>query len=232
MKDSKIIEKNKNSVVLLEVAIPKEDGKVRRSIRGTGFIVSKDGKFVTCSHVYDKIPEKEREFLRIMVPDKTDKKGITHYKRYRAELLRADKKEDAALLKIKSKNGREFRPVEKIGDPEVVQAGDDVLFLGYPLALEFIMMGFGITMNANRCIVSSVKRRGEDGSLHFFVVDTHINRGSSGSPVFLKSSGEVVAIASGKISAKVPVRDGKHADVPANIGICRPIRRENWGQEQ
>lgn len=72
--------------------------------------------------------------------------------------------------------------------------------------------------------VSSVKRRGKDGSLHFFLMDTYTNNGSSGSPVFSKDTGEIIGIVSGKISARIPALDGKILDIPANIGICRPIQ--------
>lgn len=223
MTNSKIIEKNKNSIILLDIAIPQQDGKTRRSIRGTGFIVSKDGKFITCAHVYNEISENERKFLGAMVPEKTDEKGITHYQRYEIELLKIENENDFALMKIKPEKKDNFKAIEEFGNSESVKEGDEIIFLGYPLALELIIMGFGITMNANQCIISSVKRRGQDGSLHFFMIDTHINAGSSGSPVFSKNSGKVIGMASGKISAKVPLQDGKQVDIPANIGICRPI---------
>ena len=85
-------------------------------------------------------------------------------------------------------------------------------------------IGFGITITTNKCIVSSIKRRGIDGSSHFFLVDTHTNNGSSGSPVFSVDSGEVIGIVSGKISSRIPGPNGQIVDIPANIGICRPIK--------
>jgi len=88
-------------------------------------------------------------------------------------------------------------------------------------------MQFGITMTTNKCIISSVKRRGVDGSLHFFMIDTHANNGSSGSPVFAAETGRLVGIVSGKISTRVPTPDGKMIDVPANMGICRPVNYIN-----
>lgn len=136
-----------------------------------------------------------------------------------------DEENDIALMQINS-NGENvnFEPITKLGDSEFIKEGKGVIFIGYPLATELLGMGFGITMSSNRCIISSVKRRGADGSLHFFLVDTHINNGSSGSPVFLKETGEIIGIASGRISAKVPLPDGKIVDIPANMGLCRPIK--------
>lgn len=227
MKISEIIKKNKNSVILVDIFIPRENNKNKLSIRGTGFIVSKDGKFITSAHVYKNVPENERQYLGVKVPTGTDEKGIVHYKRYNINLLKIDEENDLALMEIVSKSGENFVLVKEFGSSESVREGDEVIFLGYPLALRLITMGFGITMSANKCIISSIKRRGVDGSLHFFMVDTHINDGSSGSPLFLLETGKVIGIVSGKISAriKVPSQKGDQLlDIPANMGICRPSK--------
>jgi len=218
--NSKIIEKNKNSIILVELFVPSEN---KVSIRGTGFIVSADGKFITCAHVYNELTENERQYLSANVPIKTNEKGIIYYKRYKAELLKEDAENDLALMRILSENNDKFLSIKKLGDSETVQAGEEVIFLGYPLASELITMNFGITMSANQCVISSVKRRGTDGSLHFLMVDTHINNGSSGSPVFLKSNGKIIGITSARISAKVEMPYKKIIDIPDNMGICRPI---------
>ena len=225
MKISEIIEKNKNSIILVALYIP-ESGKanqVKVSIRGTGFIISKDGKFITCGHVYRQIPKDELPYLEVSVPGKTDEKGITHYDRYKANLLKIDEENDLALMQIISDKNN-FQIISGFGDSEAVKEGDEVVFIGYPLATELLGMGFGITMSTNYCIISSVKKRMIDGSLHFFMVDTHINNGSSGSPVFLKDTGKIIGIASGKISSKIPAPDGKVFDIPANMGICNPAK--------
>ena len=222
MENSKIIEKNKNSVILVELFMPGDNNQSKLSIRGTGFIISTNGEFITNAHVYNQIPESERQYLGVNIPTKADEKGITHYKRFKAELIKIDIENDLALMKIMPENNEKFLPLTDFGDSETVLVGDGVIFLGYPLALELLVMKFGITMNANQCIISAVKRR-KNGSLHFFMVDTHINNGSSGSPVFLKNTGKIIGITSGKISTKVETPDKKVFDIPANIGICRPI---------
>lgn len=224
MKKSTIFEENKNSIILLDVIVPKENNQSKITIMGTGFIISKDGKFITCAHVYNQVPENERQFLGAKVPSETNKEGIIKYNRYNVELLDVDKENDVALMKIKTEKEVVFDPVKKIGNAFSVKEADEVIFAGYPLALELIMMGFGITMSLNRCIISSVKRRNIDGSLHFFMVDTHINNGSSGSPVFLTDTGEIIGIAAGKLSARIPNPKGGEIDVPANMGICRPVK--------
>ncbi len=225
MENSKIIEKNKNSVILLRIVIPGPDSQTQLSIRGTGFIVSADGKFITSHHVYKEIPEDQRQYLEAQIPDRTEE-SVTHYERFGVELLKIDEENDVALMRIKNIDDKVFIPIQAIGDAERVKEGDEVILLGYPLATELLAMGFGITMSANHCIISSIKRRSADKSLHFLMADTHINNGSSGSPVFLKETGEVVGIASARISNRIqtdPTNQSKFADIPANMGICRPI---------
>jgi len=225
MKISEIIEKNKNSIILVALYIPEagEKNKGKVSIRGSGFIISPDGKFITCAHVYKKIPSNELPYLEVSVPGRIDEKGITHYDRYKVKLLKLDEENDLALMQIISDKNN-FEVTERFGDSESVKEGDEIVFIGYPLATELLGMKFGITMSTNHCIISAVKRRGIDGSLHFFIIDTHINNGSSGSPVFLKDTGKIMGIASGRISTKITTPDGKIFDVPANMGICRPAK--------
>jgi len=216
----KIIEKNRGAVILVDVQIPGEGTQKKISIRGTGFMVHEDGTFITNAHVYKQIPQNELQYIGASVPAETNEKNITRYDRFEIELLKIDEENDVALMKIKSE--KKFKTVLKLGNSQEVKEGDPVIYIGYPLATEMLTMGFGITMTTNSCIVSSVKRR-MDGSLHFFLIDTHTNNGSSGSPLF-NEKGEVVGIVSGKISARIPMQDGKTADIPANIGICRPAK--------
>ena len=228
MKISNIIKENKNSIILIDIFIPdeKEPKKGKISIRGTGFIVSPDGKFITCAHLYKQIPKNELSYLGARVSGRTDEKGVTHYDRYKIKLLEMDEKNDIALMQIISEDeNRNFTPIKKFGDAESVEEGDEVVFMGYPLATELLAMKFGITMSTNHCIISSVKRRGIDGSLHFFMIDTHTNNGSSGSPVFSKETGDLIGVVSGRISMKIQSPEKKVlGDIPSNMGICRPIK--------
>lgn len=224
MKKSEIFSLNKNSVLLLETAKPLGNGQHRLSIRGSGFVVSTEGSFITNAHVYKNIPDSDKQYLYAKLPGRKDKKGVLYYKTYNVELIDIDFENDIALMKLVDKGKTKFKAIKKFADAESVVEGDEVMFMGYPLATELLKMGFGLTLSANYCIVSAVKRRAKDGSLHFFMIDTHINSGSSGSPLFAIETGEVVGLASGKISTKIEMPDKRLADVPSNMGICRPSR--------
>lgn len=223
MEIPKIIEKNKDAVVLIDVRVPEGNNRYRVSIKGSGFMISEGGEFITCAHVYDEIPESEREFLGVAVPGGVSDKGLLRYDRYQIELVNKDIDNDLARMKIVNlPKGRKFEVVEEIDSRGSIQEGDELAFIGYPLATDLLRLGFGITLTTNKCIVSSIKKRGVDGSLHFFLIDTHTNNGSSGSPVFSLETGRVVGVVSGKISTKVPTSEKSVIDVPANIGLCRP----------
>jgi len=216
-----IIEKNKNAIVLIDLQKPGQGTQKQISIRGTGFIISTDGKFITNAHVYKQIPENELEYLGVLMPGKTDEKNSTQYDRFSVKLLKIDEENDLALMQII--DDKKFKTIIAIGNSEIVQEGEKVIYIGYPLATEMLALGFGITMTTNECIISSIKRRGIDGSLHFFLIDTHANNGSSGSPIF-SENGEVVGVVSGNISTPIPGPNGQMVRIPANIGICRPAK--------
>lgn len=227
MKIPEIVEKYKQSIIFLAVNRPGENNQRKISIRGTGFIISEDGQFITCAHVYKQIPQDDLPFLEAAAPIMFDSKTkMTTYKADKIKSLFTDEENDLILMKIGDyQNG--FVSVNAISDPEQVKEGDEIVFIGYPLATELLAMGFGITKSTNHGIISSVKRRGTDGSLHFFMIDTHVNNGSSGSPVILKETGEVIGVASGKIGQNLTLPDGKEFNIPANMGICRPINYAN-----
>ncbi|HAU08061.1 MAG: hypothetical protein UW46_C0014G0004 [Candidatus Yanofskybacteria bacterium GW2011_GWF1_44_227] len=226
MNTQELIKKNMEAVVMIDLQMPGEGDQKKISIRGTGFVVTKDGKYVTCAHVYDQILPNEYQYLGVAVPEGVDEKGIMHYKRYKTKLIgELDRENDVALMQITLEPGEsdvEFKTIEGIEKAESVNEGDDVAYIGYPLATELLGMGFGITMTTNKCIISSIKRRGVDGSLHMYLIDTHTNNGASGSPLLSLDTGKVVGIVSGKISSRIPTPDGKIIDIPANMGICRP----------
>ena len=203
------------------------DGKQGQqvSIRGTGFLVSPDGLIATAAHVIKEIPEGEVHLLGVGFKGKPDENGIRAYTRVKVSVYKVDSENDVALLKIDNSSNIKY-PISLeslLGKTEKLYEGDDILMIGYPLATEMLSMGFGITESSYSAIVSTMKRKADNGALHFFLINTHLNKGASGSPVFDLKSGSIVGIATGTIQSKTQIEKDKIIEVPSNIGLCRPI---------
>lgn len=221
MKIKEIIKKYGNSVLFIGVKRPpNDDGKQSITVAGTGFIVSRDGKFLSNYTTYTEIPEQDFKNLYATVYDGTDKLGIHSFKSYPVKFISADRDNNVVLMRIVS--DRKFTNICKIDPSGIVDEGEEVMHMGYAMGIHLLTMGFGVTCSSSTCIVSSVKRRGKDHSLHLFILDTHAYDGSSGSPLFSIETGMVIGLISRKISVQVKSMDDTKIEVPLNMGIAQP----------
>lgn len=217
MKYSKIIKIYRNAIGFLALPI-KKNGKAGLRIGGTCFVVGTKGEILTCAHLYNKIPEPRRKNLFVGLP--TEKKGkLTGYGKHKISLIAKDDENDVALFQTE-KVASFIKPVP-IGNDEAVLAGDDVGFIGFPIATSLLSMGWGITLSANKCIIGAVKNRGRDQTLHFFQLDADVRPGNSGSPLFSLDQGKAIGIAAGHV--RRGVKELRGANIPQMIGIARPI---------
>lgn len=217
MKYSDIIEKYKDGIGFLALHISK-DGRTGLKIGGTCFVAGEKGKILTCAHLYNKLSEQEKEQLFVSLP--VEKKGrLTKYGEHKLSLIAKDDENDVALFQA-DKLPSFIKPIP-MGNDEIIVAGDDVGFVGFPIATSLLNMGWGITLSANKCIIGAVKWRGVDQSLHFFQLDTHIRPGNSGSPLFSFDQGKVIGIAAGHVGRGI--EGMSRANIPQMIGIARPI---------
>jgi S1-C subfamily serine protease len=138
---------------------------------GSGFIISKDGKILTNSHV---IGDPNR--VEVRLSDQT---------RYKARVLYQDQYNDMAIVQITPKKSL---PVLRLGDSDGLQVGQKVLAIGNPFGLEGTLT-VGIVSSLGRTI------RGEnDNTLDGMIqTDAAINPGNSGGPL-LDSAGNVIGI--------------------------------------
>ncbi len=135
--------------------------------RGSGFIISPDGRILTNAHVVDGADE-----IIVKLADNTEKK---------ARVLGVDKASDVALLKIDATG----LPAVTLGDSSRLEVGDWVLAIGSP---------FGLEHTATQGIVSALGRSLPDGNyVPFIQTDVAVNPGNSGGPL-LNTRGEVVGI--------------------------------------
>ncbi|HSY07991.1 MAG TPA: DegQ family serine endoprotease [Steroidobacteraceae bacterium] len=138
---------------------------------GSGFIVTPDGYILTNAHV---VADADNVTVR-----------LTDRREFSAKVVGMDTRTDVAVIKI---NTSANLPTVRIGNPNVLKAGEWVLAIGSP---------FGFENSATAGIVSATARSlpGEDGAgyVPFIQTDVPVNPGNSGGPLF-NMQGEVVGI--------------------------------------
>ncbi len=162
---------------------------------GTGFAIDGGKKIVTNYHVILPILEKKKTpYLRIFHSDFPDT-GI------KAEIAATDEVHDLAVLEHESAP----LPSLKLGDSSSVKEGYRVIFTGYPIGF---VLGLSPTTHSGMIsgiaplVKPSPSARIIDGDLirhlnvpyNIFQIDGTAFPGNSGSPVILRSSGEVVGV--------------------------------------
>jgi S1-C subfamily serine protease len=107
---------------------------------------------------------------------------------------------DLALCKINTEKlhraGLEQLPFLSLGDSSIVREGDEVGICGFPLGLTLPRDNKMRQMTAivQRGIVAAVLPWTGIPNPHAFQLDININGGSSGSPMFLADTGEIVGV--------------------------------------
>ena len=161
----------------------------QRNSLGSGFVISTDGYVLTNNHVIDGA-----DIIHVRLNDRRE---------YIATLVGTDARTDLALLKIEATD----LPTVKMGDSDVLKAGQWVLAIGSPF-------GFDYTVTAG--IVSALGRNlPSDNYVPFIQTDVAINPGNSGGPLF-NLDGEVIGI-----NSQIYTRSGGFMGVsfaiPANL---------------
>ena len=151
-------------------------------LNGSGFIFTEDGLIGTNYHVVDGI-----DSLLVKTSD-----GVF----YDAELLIIDEKNDMAIIRIKTPNGRKF-PTIKFGNSDFVKVGQEVFAIGSPLGYEYtISQGIvaGIRENEKVAFTDPVTYMPVEKSFEKVIqLTAAISPGNSGGALFNKL-GEVIGI--------------------------------------
>jgi hypothetical protein len=198
------------------------------NIQGTGFVIENQDrkkKIVTCAHLYETIPESDRQFLYCGVY-RSEEKHIISYENYKINFEKSDIKRDIAIFSL-AEGSIEYSFVENdlMTDDEIenVEICKDLIILGFPFPNDFLKMKLGITILASKCIVGSIKYSNKDEKIDFIQVDRIINPGNSGSPVFYEvSTGQIkiLGIASGNFD-KTQIVGNETVRIPVSIGMVR-----------
>jgi serine protease Do len=132
---------------------------------GSGFVFTDEGYIITNNHVVENATD-----VQVRFPDGRIYDDI--------QVVGRDPNSDVAVVKIESRNGEGFTPLE-IGNSDRLQVGDWVLALGNPLDLGFTVTA-GIVSAKGRDL--NIIRRA--AALESFIqTDAAINRGNSGGPL-------------------------------------------------
>lgn len=134
---------------------------------GTGFLVHPDGVIVTCAHVVEGAIEME-----IVLDDG---------RRFKAEAIALDRRNDLALLKISAKG----LPTIPLANSDDVPLAEEIRAVGFPLS---DVLGESIKVTRGE-VSGKIERKGQQ----LLQIDASVNPGNSGGPV-VDGRGNVVGI--------------------------------------
>lgn len=148
---------------------------------GSGVIVSDDGYIVTNNHVI------------------TDDNGaiagdidvtLSNSKSYKAKVIGRSETTDIAVLKIDENN----LPYMVFGNSDLLQTGQWVLAIGYPLNLEATVTAGIISATGRNVPMSSRQAKNDAANERFFIqTDAAVNLGNSGGAL-INTDGELVGV--------------------------------------
>lgn len=158
---------------------------------GSGVIISSDGYIVTNNHVIDEATELEIT--------------LNNRKKYKAELIGADKNNDIALLKIEVDDELPYIP---FSNSDNLKIGEWVLAVGNPYNLKS-------TVTAGIISAKGRDLKGDANIDSFIQTDAAVNPGNSGGAL-VNTRGELVGINTA-ITSKTGSFIGYSFAVPSNI---------------
>ena len=150
---------------------------------GTGFALN-NGYFVSNYHVYANVDNTEDyQAKKIFVKGVNGDFSI----QYKAVFITGDKDNDIAIFQIRDTAFHGFGTIPYTINPNMINVGDEVWTLGYPLTQ---IMGNEIKFTDGR--INS--RTGYQGKINFYQISIPLHNGNSGGPVF-DQNGNIIGIA-------------------------------------
>ncbi len=194
------------------------------NIIGSGFCVEKKNLILAAAHLYNQIPNEYKEKIIGMAMVKQEINGLEQYKWSPLKLKIKDDTNDCALFEYENYHDTLLSPLE-LDDSNNIEVGDDVYFIGFPYAAQLINDGFGITLIANKGMISNIKRDGvnKDHPINWIIVDSISNPGNSGCPLIDIHSNKVIGFMT--ISFRTKSFTDPKLDIrePMHIAGAKPI---------
>ena len=174
---------------------------------GSGVIISPDGFIATNNHVVENASA-----IDVVLPDK---------RTFSAKLIGRDPNTDLALIKIEASN----LPIVKLGNSDIVQIGEWVLAVGFPLSLNTTVTAGIVSAKARS--IGIINRPGRNAPQNnaaiegnkavesFIQTDAAINPGNSGGAL-VNTDGELIGI-----NSAIATQTGSYAGyafaIPVNL---------------
>ena len=174
---AQVYARNVNSVVGItcDASTTISGQTLRRTITGSGFVITQDGFVVTNYHVVENAS-------KITV-------NTQNGQSYEASLVGRDNSADMALIKIEAEG---LSPVT-LGSSKELAIGDMVVAIGNPLSALEATQTVGYISGKNREVST------DQNVVNMLQTDAAINSGNSGGPLF-NMRGEVVGVTTAKYS--------------------------------
>ena len=199
-------------------------GAPKAKLAGTGFVVGDGSLIATNFHVVANLPE-SRGKISWAIFEGTGRNPRVH----KVAVVAKDEQHDLALLKLPQ--GITLKPM-KLAKKDWIEDGHEVAFTGfpigevlglYPVTHQGIISARTPTVipAANSGQLSAARLRLLRNPYYTYQLDATAYPGNSGSAVYLKSNGEVIAIIN-----KVFVKKSKESVLsdPSNITYAIPVK--------
>jgi serine protease Do len=166
---------------------------------GSGFTIRPDGYIITNNHVIDGA-----ERVTVVLQDRRE---------FTAEIVGRDPNTDIAVIRIDARD----LPVMPLGDSDVLEVGDWVVALGYPLSLGNSATATAGIISAKGRNLAILGQNSEAGAPleNFLQTDAAINPGNSGGPL-VDLQGRAVGVNSA-IASPTGLFSGYGFAVPINL---------------